>query len=72
MFLFPVLMTLWDVLLLGFCCNIATPESGLMIFRRISNAPGYEILGAGYTCRNIVELSGLQLVVEKNGYNQKG
>ena len=40
-------------------------ESGLMIFKRTSNTPGYEILGMGDTKRNLVELSGLQLVVEK-------
>ena len=40
-------------------------ESGLMIFRRISQAPGYEILGMGDTKRSLVELSGLQLVIEK-------
>ncbi len=41
------------------------PESGLMIFRKISKAPGYEILGLGDTRRDLIELSGLQLVVEK-------
>jgi CRISPR-associated protein Cas2 len=41
------------------------PESGLMVFRRISNTPGYEIRGIGDTKRAIVEISGLQLVLEK-------
>jgi len=41
------------------------PESGLMIFRKISKAPGYEILGLGDTKRDLIELSGLQLVIEK-------
>lgn len=40
------------------------PESGLMIFRKINNAPGYEIRGIGDTSRSIVEVSGLQLVRE--------
>jgi CRISPR-associated protein Cas2 len=40
-------------------------ESGLMIFRRISETPGYEIRGIGDTNRNITEISGLQLVIEK-------
>lgn len=40
-------------------------ESGLMIFRRISEAPGYEISGIGDTKLNIIEISGLQLVTEK-------
>jgi len=41
------------------------PESGLMVFRRINDAPGYEIRGVGDTRRSIVEISGLQLVQEK-------
>lgn len=41
------------------------PESGLMVFRRINNAPGYEIRGIGDTKRSICEISGLQLVLEK-------
>ncbi|NNM58930.1 MAG: type I-E CRISPR-associated endoribonuclease Cas2 [Legionellales bacterium] len=40
-------------------------ESGLMVFRRIPATPGYEILGIGDTTRNLTEISGLQLVVEK-------
>ena len=40
-------------------------ESGLMIFRRIPETPGYEILGIGDTNRNLTEISGLQLVIEK-------
>ena len=41
------------------------PESGLMVFRRTNDAPGYEIRGVGDTKRSIVEISGLQLVQEK-------
>jgi CRISPR-associated protein Cas2 len=40
-------------------------ESGLMIFRRIPETPGYEIRGIGDTKRNLTEISGLQLVIEK-------
>ncbi|MDP1559593.1 MAG: type I-E CRISPR-associated endoribonuclease Cas2e [Nitrosomonas sp.] len=40
-------------------------ESGLMIFRRIPETPGYEIRGIGDTKRNLAEISGLQLVIEK-------
>lgn len=40
-------------------------ESGLMIFNRISETPGYEIRGMGDTKRNLTEISGLQLVIEK-------
>lgn len=41
-------------------------ESGLMVFRRINKAPGYEIYGMGDTKRDLIELSGLKLVVEKS------
>lgn len=40
-------------------------ESGLMVFRRIPETPGYEIRGIGDTKRNLTEISGLQLVIEK-------
>ncbi len=40
-------------------------DSGLMIFRRIPEPPGYEICGIGDTKRNLIEISGLQLVIEK-------
>ena len=36
-----------------------------MIFRRIPETPGYEIRGVGDTKRNLTEISGLQLVIEK-------
>lgn len=41
------------------------PASGLMVFRRTAAAPGYEIRGVGDTTRNLAEISGLQLVIEK-------
>lgn len=40
-------------------------ECGLMIFRRISQTPGYEIRGIGDHIRQVTEISGLQLVIEK-------
>lgn len=40
-------------------------KSGLMIFRRVAETPGYEIMGIGDTKRNLTEISGLQLVIEK-------
>jgi len=40
-------------------------ESGLMVFRRMSQTPGYEIRGIGDTNRDLTEISGLQLVIEK-------
>jgi CRISPR-associated protein Cas2 len=40
-------------------------ESGLMIFRRIPTTPGYEIRGVGDTKRDLIEITGLQLMIEK-------
>ena len=40
-------------------------ESGLMVFRKIPETPGYEISGIGDTKLSITEISGLQLVIEK-------
>jgi CRISPR-associated protein Cas2 len=40
-------------------------ESGLMVFLRIPETPGYEIHGIGDTKRDLIEISGLQLVIEK-------
>ena len=38
------------------------PESGLLIFQKIPETPGYRIYGRGDHKREIVLLSGLQLV----------
>lgn len=43
-------------------------ESGLLIFQRISQTPGYRILGRGDHRREIVLLGGLQLVRDKDNY----
>ena len=40
-------------------------ESGLMVFRRVPETPGYKIHGMGDTKRDLTEISGLQLVIEK-------
>lgn len=40
------------------------PESGVMIFRALPNSPGYEIRTIGPTKKQLVEMSGLQLVIE--------
>ncbi|MBC3860882.1 type I-E CRISPR-associated endoribonuclease Cas2 [Undibacterium jejuense] len=40
-------------------------DSGVMVFRRIPETPGYDISGIGDTKRNLTEISGLQLVIEK-------
>lgn len=41
------------------------PRSGLMVFNQTRETPGYEIRGIGDPKRNLVEFSGLQLVIEK-------
>ncbi len=41
------------------------PASGLMIFRQIPECPGYEIQGIGDPKRSVIDVSGLQLVIEK-------
>lgn len=46
--------------LLGNC----PAESGVIIFRSLSKAPGYQIHTIGKPDRNIVRLSGLQLILE--------
>jgi CRISPR-associated protein Cas2 len=40
------------------------PESGVMVFQSLSKPPGYKIFTIGPTRKKLVELSGLQLVVE--------
>ena len=40
-------------------------HSGLLIFRSIPDAPGYQVCGIGDSERSLTEISGLQLVVEK-------
>ena len=42
------------------------PESGLLIFQRISAPPGYKIWGRGDPDREMITLTGLQLVKEKD------
>jgi len=42
------------------------PESGLMIFNSSNAPPGYEIYGLGDTRRDLTEISGMQLVIEKS------
>jgi CRISPR-associated protein Cas2 len=39
--------------------------SGLMIFNKTRETPGYRISGFGDTKRPLVEISGLQLIAEK-------
>jgi len=44
-------------------------ESGLMIFRETPKAPHYEMTGIGDRRRQMVEVSGLQLVLEKDEFH---
>ncbi len=41
-------------------------KSGIIMFQRIRKAPGYKIIGLGMPHRKLVEISGLQLVLEKD------
>jgi CRISPR-associated protein Cas2 len=41
-----------------------TAGAGVVIFKSISTPPGYEIRNIGQPRKNVVELSGLQLIVE--------
>lgn len=47
--------------LIGAC----PPSSGLLIFQKTSNAPGFKIWGVGDHDKRIESISGYQLVVEK-------
>lgn len=40
------------------------PESGIVMFRSLPGPPGYEVLAIGPTRKPLVEIGGLQLVIE--------
>ena len=42
-------------------------EAGIIIFQRINRAPGYIIRGVGEPRRELISISGLQLIMEKQG-----
>ena len=42
-------------------------SSGLMVFKKTNKSPGFKIQGIGDTNRSLTEISGLQMVKEKNG-----
>ena len=46
--------------------NHCPSESGLMVFQRTNTSPGYKIWGVGNIYRDLIEISGLQLIIEKN------
>ena len=43
------------------------PEAGIVIFQRINRTPGYKIRGIGDPRRELISISGLQLILEKQG-----
>jgi len=46
-------------------------SSGLIVFQKINQAPGYKIYTSGSKAFSLVDFSGLQLVLEKSGDLQK-
>jgi len=42
-------------------------DAGIIIFQRINRVPGYKIRGVGDPNRELIAISGLQLVLEKLG-----
>jgi CRISPR-associated protein Cas2 len=40
-------------------------SSGLLVFQKTNRAPGYKIYSLGDTARDLTEISGLQLILEK-------
>ena len=42
-------------------------DAGIVIFQRINRAPGYKIRGVGGPRRELISISGLQLILEKQG-----
>ena len=41
-------------------------SSGLLIFQKTNNAPGFKIYGTGDTNKKLSEISGYQLIIEKD------
>lgn len=44
-------------------------NAGIVIFQRINRAPGYKIRGVGEPRRELISISGLQLILEKMASN---
>jgi CRISPR-associated protein Cas2 len=42
-------------------------DSGIVIFQRIKQAPGYKVRGIGDPRRELISISGFQLILEKQG-----
>jgi len=51
--------------------NHCPSNSGLIVFIQTKNSPGYNIRGVGSTTKNITEISGLQLIIEKSNTSNK-
>lgn len=45
--------------------RFCSADSGIIIFQSIPVAPGYKIRSIGFPLKNITEISGLQLIIEK-------
>jgi CRISPR-associated protein Cas2 len=42
-------------------------DSGIIIFQRIKQSPGYKVRGVGDLRRELILISGFQLILEKQG-----
>lgn len=45
-----------------------SPEAGVVIFRSISIPPGFEIRNIGPVRKQMIDISGLQLIVESSNH----
>ncbi|HOL62281.1 MAG: type I-E CRISPR-associated endoribonuclease Cas2e [Elusimicrobiales bacterium] len=45
-------------------------NSGLMIFKKTNEPPFYKIITLGYTLKRFTELTGMQLIIEKQEGNE--
>jgi CRISPR-associated protein Cas2 len=47
--------------------NHCRADTGIIIFQRIKQAPGYKVRGIGDPRRELISISGFQLILEKQG-----
>jgi len=47
--------------------NHCTADTGIIIFQRIRQAPGYKVRDIGDPHRELISISGFQLILEKQG-----
>lgn len=45
--------------------DFCTPAAGVLIIKSISRPPGYELSFIGSPTKELIEISGLQLIIEK-------